>query len=173
MHYSKTIKTPNLSGQVIELKNFINFLCKCKYESFLGVCLMLNAYQDMFSAHYYEIPDGYKLKMRINDMHGANQKRYLPTPKLASIQKAAKSAGFDKKVVFTNLGLAGVTKFYKYKDYGEPKEPWIHERDCLNSGGVLPQIHDISELTLLMDVRELKINIKFDLTLRISNYESN
>ena len=35
---------------------------------------MLNAYQDMFSAHYYEIPDGYKLKMRINDMHGANQK---------------------------------------------------------------------------------------------------
>ena len=82
---------------------------------------MLNAYQDMFSAHYYEIPDGYKLKMRINDMHGANQKRYLPTPKLASIQKAAKSAGFDKKVVFPNLGLAGVTKFYKYKDYGEPK----------------------------------------------------
>ena len=75
----------------------------------------------MFSAHYYEIPDGYKLKMRINDMHGANQKRFVPTPKLASIQKAAKSAGFDKKVVFTNLGLAGVTKFYKYKDYGEPK----------------------------------------------------
>ena len=35
---------------------------------------MLNAYQDMFSAHYYEIPDGYKVKMRINDMHGANQK---------------------------------------------------------------------------------------------------
>ena len=82
---------------------------------------MLNAYQDMFSAHYYEIPDGYKLKMRINDMHGANQKRFVPTPNLASIQKAAKSAGFDKKVVFANLGLAGVTKFYKYKDYGEPK----------------------------------------------------
>ena len=113
---------------------------------------MLNAYQDMFSAHYYEIPDGYKLKMRINDMHGANQKRFVPVPKLASIQKAAKSAGFDKKVVFTNLGLAGVTKFYKYKDYGEPKEPWIHERDCLNSGGVLPQIHNISELTLLTEV---------------------
>ena len=75
----------------------------------------------MFSAHYYEIPDGYKLKMRINDMHGANQKRFVPTSKLASIQKAANSAGFDKKVVFTNLGLAGVTKFYKYKDYGEPK----------------------------------------------------
>ena len=113
---------------------------------------MLNAYQDMFSAHYYEIPDGYKLKMRINDMHGANQKRFVPTPKLASIQKAATSAGFDIKVTFANLGLAGVTKFYKYKDYGETKEPWIHERDCLNSGGVLPQIHNISELTLLTEV---------------------
>ena len=130
---------------------------------FLGVCLMLNAYQDMFSAHYYEIPDGYKLKMRINDMHGANQKRFVPTPKLASIQKAARSAGFDKKVVFPNLGLAGVTKFYKYKDYGEPKEPWIHERDCLNSGGVLPQIHNISELTLLIEVKRTLKNVKFDL----------
>ena len=72
MHYSKTIKISNLSRKVIEVENFMNSLCK--YESFLGVCLMLNAYQDMFSAHYYEIPDGYKLKMRINDMHGANQK---------------------------------------------------------------------------------------------------
>ena len=121
---------------------------------------MLNAYQDMFSAHYYEIPDGYKLKMRINDMHGANQKRFVPAPKLASIQKAANSAGFDKKVVFTNLGLAGVTKFYKYKDYGEPKEPWIHERDCLNSGGVLPQIHDISELTLLLDTVQFLVGFE-------------
>ena len=161
MHYSKTIKTPNLSGQVIEVKKFIDSLCK--YESFLGVCLMLNAYQDMFSAHYYEIPDGYKLKMRINDMHGANQKKFVPTPKLASIQKAARSAGFDKKVVFPNIGLAGVTKFYKYKDYGEPKEPWIHERDCLNSGGVLPQIHNISELTLLIEVKRTLKNVKFDL----------
>ena len=121
---------------------------------------MLNAYQDMFSAHYYEIPDGYKLKMRINDMHGANQKRYLPTPKLASIQKAAKSAGFDIKVTFANLGLAGVTKFYKYKDYGESKEPWIRERDCLNSGGVLPQIHDISELTLLLDTVQFLVGFE-------------
>ena len=54
-------------------------------------------------------------------MHGANQKRFVPVPNLASIQKAANSAGFDKKVTFANLGLAGVTKFYKYKDYGEPK----------------------------------------------------
>ena len=65
--------------------------------------------------------------MRINDMHGANQKRFVPVPNLASIQKAANSAGFDKKVTFANLGLAGVTKFYKYKDYGEPKGQLISQ----------------------------------------------
>ena len=40
------------------------------------------------------------------------------------------------------------------------KEPWIHERDCLNSGGVLPQIHDISELTLLLDTVQVLVSFE-------------
>ena len=93
---------------------------------------MLNTYQDIFSSHYYELPPDYALKMRINYMDAANQKKFAPPSKLEIIEKAALSAGFDKKVIFPNGGISGVTKFYKYKSYGSDEPPWRHERDCLN-----------------------------------------
>ena len=65
-------------------------------------------------------------------MDSAKQIKFVPPPKLAEIEKAALSAGFDKKVTFPKGGISGVTKFYKYKSYGTDTPAWRHERDCLN-----------------------------------------
>ena len=94
---------------------------------------MLNTHQDMFSSHYYELPPGYKLKMRINFIDEVKQKKFVLPPTLEEIEKAALSAGFDKKVTFPNGGISGVTKFYMYKSYGTDTPIWRHERDCLSS----------------------------------------
>ena len=113
---------------------------------------MLNTYQDMFSSHYFDVPINYTIKMRINYIDEMNQKKFVPPPKLEEIKTTALKAGFDKKVTFPDGGVSGVTKFYKYESYGADTPAWRHERDCLNSGGILPQIDDLSEMELLIEV---------------------
>ena len=92
---------------------------------------MLNTYQDLFGGHYYEIPDGYKVKTRINYIDGTKSKKFAKPPTLAEIEGAALAAGFDKKVTFPNVGLAGLTKFFKLTTDQPGELRFQKERKCL------------------------------------------
>ena len=101
---------------------------------------MLNTYQDMFAGHYYSIPDGYKAKMRINQIGLSNVKKFAKIPTSSEIEAAALKAGFDVKITFPQAGRSGLTKFYKITEYESEQGVFYHERNCLNESVKLSKV---------------------------------